>query len=137
MFGMPYYGDVDELEEGSQSELIARLKEYKNGKDIIFELKLSDKSTLFGYDLGKRTKKFVKKIGRANAAVLPYCISIEDGVATSLAGKYYLAVSYPLLSMGEFMTISTVPGAITQDLRKVFKKVKAVNQVSPVREVEK
>ena len=122
MMGMPYYEDADELGEGPNNELLAKAKAYKKGKKIIFELKLSDKSTLLGYELDKRTKKFVKKIGRANAAVLPYCISIEDGVATALGAKYYLAVSYPLLTMGEFMTISTVPGAINKDLSKPFKK---------------
>jgi len=121
MMGMPYYEDPDELAEGSNEKLLKKALRYKKGKNVIFELKLSKKSTLIGYELGKRTKKFVKKIGRANAAVLPYCISIEDGKATSLAAKYYLAVSYPLLTMGEFMTISTVPGAIESDLKKVFK----------------
>ncbi len=135
MFGMPYYDEVDELSEGSNEELLTKLKSYKKGKLLIFELKLSDKSTLVGYELGKRTKKFIKKIGRANAAVLPYCVSIEDGLATSLAAKYYLAVSYPLLSMGEFMNISTVPGAITQDLRKAFKQVRKVKEVDPVGKV--
>jgi len=121
MMGMPYYEDPDELAEGEQKDLIAKARNYKDGKLLIFELKLSNKSTLLGYELGKRTKKFVKKIGRANAAVLPYCISVEDGKATSLAAKYYLALSYPQLSMGEFMTISTVPGAIEKDLKKPFK----------------
>ena len=121
MMGMPYYEDADELGTGSNDELLAKAKNYKKGKLVIFELKLSDNSTLVGYELGKKTRKFVKKIGRANAAVLPYCVVIEDGVASSLGAKYYLAVSYPLLSMGEFMTISTVPGAITKDLTKPFK----------------
>lgn len=122
MMSMPYYSDVDELGLGKNEDLITKAKNYKKGKLLIFELKLSDTSTLLGYDLGKRTKKFVKKIGRANATVLPYCISIENGKATSLEAKYYLAISYPLLSMGEFMTISTVPGAIAKDLAKPFRK---------------
>ena len=121
MVGMPYYADYDELGEGTDEELLAKAKAYKKGKLLIFELKLSETSTLLGYDLGKRTKKFVKKIGRANAAVLPYTISIENGKATSLEAKYYLAVSYPLLTMGEFTTIATVPGAIAKDLSKPFK----------------
>ena len=120
-FGMPYYEDPDELGDGSNSELIAKAKGYESGKNLVFELKLSDNSTLLGYELGSETKKFVKKTGRANAAVLPYCISIEDGKATSLAAKYYLAVSYPQLTMGEFMTIANVPGAIESDLKKPFK----------------
>ena len=121
MMGMPYYEDPDELATGSNAELLSKAKGYKKGKLVIFELKLSDNSTLLGYEIGKRTKKFIKKTGRANAAVLPYCISIEDGVASALAAKYYLAISYPQLTMGEFMTISTVPGAIEKDLTKPFK----------------
>ncbi len=122
MMGMPYYEDADELAEGKCVDLLAKAKAYKKGKFFLFSLKLSDTSYLVGYDLGKRTKKFVAKIGRANAAVLPYMIKIEKGTATSLEAKYYLAVSYPLLSMGEFTTIATVPGAIKKDLAKPFKK---------------
>ena len=118
MMGMPYYEDEDELSEGSNSELLTKLKSDKN---VLFELALSDKSTLIGYALGDETSTFVSKIGRANAAVLPYCISVEDGKATALAAKYYLAISYPKLSMGEFMTISDVPGAILSDLEKSVK----------------
>jgi hypothetical protein len=121
MMGMPYYEDPDELAEGNHKDLLAKARNYKKGKLLIFELKLSDKSTLFGYEIGRKTKKFIKKIGRANAAVLPYCIAVEDGKASSLAAKYYLAVSYPQLSMSEFMTISSVPGAIEKDLKKPFK----------------
>ena len=118
MMGMPYYEDEDELSEGSNSELLAKLKSSNN---VLFELQLSDNSTLVGYALGAETSKFVSTIGRANAAVLPYCISIEDGKATALAAKYYLAISYPKLTMGEFMTISDVPGAILSDLEKPLK----------------
>ena len=121
MMGMPYYEDSDKLGEGPTKELLSKVQNYKKGKFVLFTLELSDDSYLVGYDLAKRTKKFVKKIGRANAAVLPYCISIGHGVATSLEAKYYLAVSYPLLSMGEFTTIATVPGAIKKDLSKPFK----------------
>ena len=122
MMGMPYYEDADELAEGKCTELLAKAKAYKDGKFFLFSIKLSDTSYLVGYDLSKRTKKFVEKIGRANATVLPYTISIEKGKATSMEAKYYLAVSYPLLSMGEFTTIATVPGAIKKDLSKPFKK---------------
>jgi len=121
MMGMPYYEDTDELATGDQVNLIEKVKAYKKGKNLIFSLKLSSTSTLLGYELGKKTKKFIKKIGRANAAVLPYCISVENGVASSLGAKYYLAISYPQLTMGNFMAISTVPGAIAKDLKKPFK----------------
>ena len=123
MVGMPYYSEPDELGKvgANTAELVEKAKSFKKGKAVIFEIKLSETSTLLGYDLGKRTKKFVKKIGRQNAAILPWVISIENGKATALNAKYYIAISYPLLDMGGFMGIATVPGAITKDLEKAFK----------------
>ena len=123
MVGMPYFEEPDVLgaKGATTADTVAKAKAYKKGKEIIFELKLSDNSTLLGYELGKRTKKFVKKIGRQNAAILPWVISIEDGQAKALNAKYYIAISYPLLDMGGFMGIATVPGAITKDLEKAFK----------------
>jgi len=123
MMGMPYYKETDTLGEASATtaEAVAKAMDYKKGKAVIFELKLSDTTTLLGYDLGKRTKKFVKKIGRANAAILPWCVAIENGQAKALNAKYYIALSYPLLDMGGFMGIATVPGAIEKDLGKAFK----------------
>ncbi|MBA3024772.1 MAG: hypothetical protein FP820_00015 [Sulfurimonas sp.] len=121
MVGMPYYADVDTVGVGANADLLAKAKEYKSGKNFLFELKLSENTTIIGYALGKRTNKFVEKIGRANAAILPYTIVIEDNKATALGAKYYIAISYPLLDMGGFMGIATVPGAIVADLEKPFK----------------
>jgi len=121
MMGMPYYEDPDELAEGKTADLLKKVQSYKGGKNVVFTLKLNDDSYLIGYDLSADTKKFVEKIGRANASVLPYTISIEKDVATSLAAKYYLALCYPLLSMGGFTTIMDIPGAITEELTTPFK----------------
>jgi hypothetical protein len=120
MISMPYYKDVDVLAEGTNADLVAKAKAYKDAKELVFELKLSENSTLLGYELGARTGKFVKKIGRANAAILPWCISVENNKAVALNAKYYIAISYPLLDMNGFMGIMTVPGAVTKDLEKPF-----------------
>jgi len=122
MMGMPYYQDADLLAQGDNDMLLKKLKNYKKGKNIVFTLKLSKTSTLVGYELSRRTKKFVKKVGRANAAILPWTIAIENGKATALNAKYYIAISYPLLTMNDFMGIATVPGAIEKELSKPFKK---------------
>jgi len=121
MMGMPYYEENAVLAEGDSSELLEKAKAYKKGKNLIFELPLGEGRTLVGYGLGKKTSKFVKKIGYQNAGILPYTVLIEDGKAKMLAPKYYIAISYPQLSMGEFMTIASVPGAIEKDLAKPFK----------------
>lgn len=120
MFGMPYYSDMITVAEGD--DLLAKAKEHKKGKEVIFELSLGNGAILLGYELDDKTSKFPKKIGTQNAQVLPYTILIENGKAKILHAKYYLAVCYPLLTMGEFMTISTVPGAIEKDLEKPFGK---------------
>ncbi|MDF1884450.1 hypothetical protein JHD49_10900 [Sulfurimonas sp. SAG-AH-194-C21] len=121
MISMPYYKEVDVVGEGTNEALLAKAKSYKKGKGLIFELKLSDTTTLVGYALSKRTSKFVKKIGRANAGILPYCFTIDNGKVTALSAKYYIAISYPLLDMNGFMGIMTIPGAVIKDYEKVFK----------------
>jgi len=124
MIGMPYYDGQDVVGEGSNAELIAKANKYKKGKNKIgkvFEIKLSDTSTLLGYEIGRRTSKFIKKIGRANAGLLPWTVAIENSQAKAMSAKYHIAISYPLLDLGGFATIMTVPGAVAKDLEKVFK----------------
>jgi len=118
MMGMPYYKDMDVIAEGKNEELLAKVK--ASGK-MIFEVKLENGSTLVGIGLSKRTAKFPTKIGTANASVLPYTVLIEKGEAKSLAPKYNIALFYPLLTMSKFMTIATIPGAITTELGNAFK----------------
>ena len=124
MMGMPYYKDVDLLGKKAinNEKIIEKAETYRKGKGVVFKLILSENSTLIGFKLTKRSKKFVSKVGRANGSVLPYCIAVENGQAMALNAKYYIALSYPLLDMAGFMSIATVPGAITKELEKPFKK---------------
>ncbi|WP_457743839.1 hypothetical protein [Sulfurimonas sp.] len=111
MMGMPYYEDMIEIAEGS--DLLQKLK--KNaGKNIVFELKLKN-STLVGVAMptADGEKSYVTAIeGQEHSAFLPYMILIEGNKAKIMHPKYYLAISYPELSMGQFMTISSTPGDI-------------------------
>lgn len=120
--GMPYYEEQPVVGEGSNADLLAKAKAYKKGKNLVFELKLSETSTLVGFGLGAGTTRFPKKIGRNNAGLLPWTISIEDGKAKMLPGEYYIAMSYPLLKMGGFMGIMSIPDSVIKDLSKPFKK---------------
>lgn len=121
MMGMPYYEDSAVIGEGSVASLLEKAQTYKKGKMHLFTLELAKDKYLVGYKVSKRTAKFPGKIGVDKAGLLPYTILIENDEARMLAPKFYIAVSYPQLSMGEFMTISTVPGAIEKDLSKPFK----------------
>ena len=112
MFGMPYYEDMIVVAEGKNLD--------KKIEEPIFTLNLGD-ATLIGVELKKRTKKFVKKVGSNNGTLLPYTVLIENGEAKILDPKYYLAISYPKLSMGDFTKIATVPDAIEKEITKLFK----------------
>ncbi len=110
MMGMPYYEDMIEL--GAASDVKAKQK--------VFTLTLPNGSKLIGVNLGG-AEKFVDKIGADKAILLPYTVLIEGGKAYALHAKYYLAISYPLLSMGQFMKISSAPSKIEAKLEKVIK----------------
>ena len=110
MIGMPYYQDMLVLKKGAKSvKASAR----------VFSLKLNNGATLYGVKLPVSVEKFVSKIGEDKALVLPYTVLIENGTAYALHAKYYLAISYPLLSMGQFMKISSTPGKIEDALEKI------------------
>ncbi len=119
MNGMPRYEDMIEVASGD--DLLERIK---NNKKIVFRQELENGSTLLGIRLSKRTRKFTKRIGRNNAAMLPYPVLIEDGKAKILDPKYYISFMYPLLQMSEFMTIATIPDAMIKDAKRVFRKKK-------------
>jgi hypothetical protein len=111
MVGMPYYQDMIELKSGDALSV----------KKKVFEVKLANGSTLVGVKMSKGSENFIDKIGENNALLLPYMILIENGKAYALHAKYYLAISYPLLSMGQFMKISSIPDTIERSLKKAVK----------------
>lgn len=121
MMGMPHYQDMIVIAEGKCTDLVAKARSFKKGKSLIFEYRLADDRYLLGMRLGRRSAKFIKKIGMNNAQLLPYLVLVEDGKAKILDPKYYIAISYPLLSMSEFTKIATVPGAIEKDLSRPFR----------------
>ncbi len=111
MMAMPYYEDMLTLKKGASV----------NPKKKLFEVKLANGSRLVGVKMSKNTENFIDKIGTENAILLPYTVLIEDGNVYALHAKYYLALSYPLLSMGQFMDISSIPDAIERKLKKALK----------------
>lgn len=117
---MPYYEDMIEVADGKN--LLSKL-EKNAGSNIVFKVALEN-STLVGVsmptDNGEKT--YVEAIkGEKNTAFLPYMVLIEDGEAKIMHAKYYLAVSYPQLTMGEFMDISDAPGNIEDYMEGLFK----------------
>ncbi|SFV62072.1 hypothetical protein MNB_SV-6-353 [hydrothermal vent metagenome] len=119
MTAMPYYQDMVTVAEADSTKDL--LEKAIASKKVVFTQQLSKDRFLIGVKLGKRTSKFIKKIGTRNAGLLPYPIIIEDGKAKIMDPKYYIAIMYPALKMSEFMTISTVPGAIEVDTQNIFR----------------
>ena len=118
MVGMPYYEDMSVVGEGSTADLVAKAQAAKGTTAVV---KLSEDRYVAFVTLDRRTNGFVKKIGTQNGQLLPWAVLIEGGEAKALSAKYFIAISYPLLTMTEFMTIATVPGAVEADLKKIFK----------------
>ena len=117
MMGMPYVDETITVGEGT--DLTTKLKD---NKYVVYTLKLPNGATLVGHNLISRTNKFLLKIDAShNALILPYKSMIKEGKAVMLAPKYYLAVSLPLLSMGEFMKIASAPGEIEKDIKRAYK----------------
>ena len=117
MMGMPYVDETINVGEGADLE-----SKLKDNKYVAYSLKLPNGATLVGHSLRSRTNKFLLKIDAShNAHILPYRSIIKDGKAEMLDPKYYLAVSLPLLSMGEFMQIASTPAEIEKDIKRTYK----------------
>ena len=113
MFGMPYLEDTITVAENVHSP---------KAEKISYRLKLPNGAILVGHKLTHETTAFLNKIHQyKNAQLLPYESMIKDGKATILDPKYYLALSLPNLSMGEFMKIATTPDAIEKEIEKAYK----------------
>lgn len=123
MIGMPYYDDFVVVGKGTTEELLAKLK--KNAKDrIVFVQKLNKdgSSLLCGVALPNKLEKFNEKLGTMGQShLLPYSVLIENGKAKIMHAKYYLALSFPNLTMTEFMKIMSIPGDIKDEFKKLFK----------------
>jgi len=77
---------------------------------------------LVGHKLSSSTNGFLGTLGQtANAQILPYEALVYSNKVLMMNPKYYLALSLPQLTIGEFMKISSVPGEIESDIKKAYK----------------
>ena len=113
MFGMPYLKDTLTVAKNVYSPKASK---------ISYSLKLPNGATLIGHRLTKKTSSFLNRINQSkNVQLLPYESMIKNGKATILDPKYYLALSLPNLTMGQFMKIATIPDAIEKEIEKSYK----------------
>jgi len=121
MASMPYYQDMITLKKGSSTKALLDSIKKKKRKNIVYRHTISKDRVVIGIKLGRRTSKFINKIGTRNAGLLPYPILIEKGEAKILDPKYYISIMYPELKMSQFMTIATIPDDIERDAIRIFR----------------
>ena len=127
---MPYFSDPIELKEFSSFEegvsvIEKNLSAKKGNTKLVYTLKYtSDKVAVFGIGLEDKEDgepHFLPIIGEGHVAALPYEIILQGKKATMLHGKYRIALYWPELTMGTFMTIMSTPGNIEDTLEALCK----------------
>ena len=118
MMGMPKLKDAITVKEGKG----LASKVTGANKHVAYTLTLPNGLTLVGHKLRGKTNKFLKTLGQEkNAQILPYESMVYGNAVQILDPKYYLALSLPQLSMGEFMEIASVPDQIEKDIKRAYK----------------
>ncbi len=114
MIGMPKVDDTITLKRGKN--LASKVK------NIAYKLTLPNGLILVGHKLSKKTNKFLKTLNEEkNAQILPYESMIFKDSVQILDPKFYLALSLPNLSMGQFMEIASIPDEIETEIRKAYR----------------
>ena len=117
MMGMPYFEDAITVVEAANVD-----KKVTGNTNIAYTLHLPSGALLVGHKLSSTTNGFLSTLGQsANSQILPYEALVYSNKVLMMNPKYYLALSLPQLTMGEFMKISSVPGEIEADIKKAYK----------------
>ncbi|MBI4742586.1 MAG: hypothetical protein HY777_13780 [Betaproteobacteria bacterium] len=126
MFGMGRFDDDIELKsypsfDEALKQVQANLAKGANSSAKVYELVYADKKmAVFGVahnDTEKGEGWWVNKIGPDHVAALPWEIFINDGHVYALRGRYRTALSWPSLTMGQFMTISNHPDNVLEVMK--------------------
>ncbi len=125
---MPYFDDPDELADFDSFEeglrvIQKNLNEQKGNTRKVYQLIFpKQKIAVFGVallDTETGEPDFLPVIGESHLAAMPYEIILQGNMATSLAGKYRIALYWPELGMGTFMKIIKTPGRIEDALKEL------------------
>jgi len=120
MYGLPSKKDILLIKK--ESNLIEKIATPQMSPYIAYTLTLPNGNILVGHKLRERTNRFLNILAQErNAQVLPYEAMIKGDEVTILNPKYYLALSFPELSLAEFMDIASVPDQIYRNIKKAYK----------------
>lgn len=117
MMGMPYF---DEPVSVSKSSRV--YEKVAGNRSVAYSLTLPNGTLLVGHKLSLGTSNFLKVLGQMkNSQILPYEALVFSNEVKIMNPKFYLALSLPQLSMGQFMKISDIPGKIEKDIANAYK----------------
>ncbi len=128
---MPYFDDPDDLNDFASFEeglatIRKNLEANKANTVKVYEQVFEDKKiAVFGVGLWDKEDgeaHFLPIIGEDHIANMPYEIILQQTQASSLPGKYRIAIFWPELTMGTFMKIMSTPGDIVDALEAVSGK---------------
>jgi len=123
---MPYYDDPDDLAEFDSFKeglrvIQKNLNAHKGNTRKVYQLIFPKQEiAVFGVallDPETGESDFLPTIGESHIAAMPYEIILQGKNATSLAGKYRIALYWPELGMGTFMKIIKTPGRIEDTMK--------------------
>jgi len=120
MYGLPSKKDILLIKRDKniiEKIATAQLKSY-----IAYTLTLPNGNILVGHKLRAKTNRFLNILSEErNAQVLPYEAMIIGDEVSILNPKYYLSLSFPNLSLEQFMKIASVPDQIYRNIKKAYK----------------
>jgi len=130
MFGMPYFEDVEELEDFESHKdalkmIDDRLKEGVPNVKLVYRIEIPRRSlVLYGFALSGENgeAKFLPTIDLSSpkhTAFLPYEMLVYKNEVVMLHGRYRIALAFPDLTMGTFTKIMSTPGDIEDMLEQL------------------
>ncbi|RMF99979.1 MAG: hypothetical protein D6726_12070 [Nitrospirae bacterium] len=134
MFAMPYFEDFLNIGRAESYEAaIKRVEEgFKSGKSGVKKIYRVDipgkEETVYGVGITKGDGSdlhILEKIDTAelkHTAYLPYELLVSGNRIYALHGKFRIAISWPDLGLGTFMTISSAPGGIEDALKELVNR---------------
>ena len=129
MFGMERFdAEVNELKTHTSFEVAVKTIQDSLAKSVgntgkVYEVIMADKKmAVFGValndpELGEGW--WVNKTGPDHIAAMPYEIYVVGNKVGALFGRYRIALAWPSLGMGTFMTISNAPDVIHETMAHI------------------
>jgi len=129
MFGMEKFdADKNELKTHASFEAAIKAIQDNLAKGVdhtakVYEIVMADKKlAVFGVALNdpqNGESSWVSKTGADHIAAMPYEIYVVGNKTGALYGRYRIALAWPSLGMGTFMTIAGAPDAIQETMAHV------------------